>query len=66
MVETERMKSKRVRLQVEWTDVVIRRVEITVGGLKPATVPAVACGGNYHRATRSAARGPRRMIQIFA
>lgn len=59
------MKTKRVRLPVEWTDVVIRQVGIMVTGTKPVVAPVVAAG-NYHRATRSAARGPRRMIQIFA
>lgn len=64
-MEIKRMKLKRVRLQVEWTDVVVRKLGITMGGVKPALVP-LRVSGNYHRATRSATRGPRRMIQIFA
>jgi hypothetical protein len=63
------MKAKRTLLPVEWTDVVIENVPI----MTAARLEAMAAGrllhfverGNHHHATRSPAKAPRHMVQVF-
>jgi hypothetical protein len=64
------VKAKKRMLPVEWTDVVIEDLPVVPA---PTALEALALKrlvhfmqrGNHNHATRSAANGPRRMVQVL-
>ena len=65
------MKAKKRALPVEWTDVVIEDLPVVSarGALEAFAVKRQVHfmqRGNHNRVTRSAANGPRRMVQVLA
>ena len=63
------MKAKKISLPVEWTDVVVEQVPVF--SASALEVLAAARFVNFmqkgtNRVTRSAANGPRRMVQVLS